>query len=144
MSNNAVFDFFYEQQYHAKEGLPAVFANSVDDVTPLHVASFILSILHQGIFSVSAFIVSVIYLSRFKEVSHITLHTCTWRPLFLTTLLIADKTWEDKPVGGAPRARQREGGFFFETTHGTKKLVDLRRTIFECVCQPYTSCSSWN
>ena len=56
------------------------------------------SILHQGIFSVSALVVSVIYLSRFKEVSHITLHSWTWRPLFLTCLLTADKMWEDKPV----------------------------------------------
>ncbi|CAK9035135.1 Cyclin-Y-like protein 2, partial [Durusdinium trenchii] len=58
-----------------------------------------------GIFSVSAFIVSVIYLSRFKESSRITLHACTWRPLFLTSLLLADKMWEDKPVRNSSLAK---------------------------------------
>jgi hypothetical protein len=47
----------------------------------------------------------VIYLSRFKESSHITLHACTWRPLFLTSLLLADKMWEDKPVRNSSLAK---------------------------------------
>ncbi|CAK0824240.1 unnamed protein product, partial [Prorocentrum cordatum] len=59
-----------------------------------------------GIFSVSAFIVSVIYLSRFKEISHITLHACTWRPLFLTSLLLADKMWVVAVTRGDGRGRR--------------------------------------
>merc|ERR1719456_738155 len=100
-----MFRLFCETQYHNKRDLSRLFSESVHDSSPLHVCSFILSILHQGIFSVSAFIVSVIYLSRFKESSHITLHACTWRPLFLTSLLLADKMWEDKPVRNSSLAK---------------------------------------
>lgn len=100
-----MFRLFFEVQYHNKPDLNRIFPESVHDCSPLHVCSFILSILHQGIFSVSAFIVSVIYLSRFKESSHITLHACTWRPLFLTSLLLADKMWEDKPVRNSSLAK---------------------------------------
>eukprot|EP00929_Paragymnodinium_shiwhaense_P052596 TRINITY_DN26346_c1_g1_i1.p1 TRINITY_DN26346_c1_g1~~TRINITY_DN26346_c1_g1_i1.p1 ORF type:complete len:897 (+),score=179.73 TRINITY_DN26346_c1_g1_i1:68-2692(+) len=106
MDGNAMFEYFFEVQYHGnKPDLNRIFPDSVHDSSPLHVASFILSILHQGIFSVSAFIVSIIYLSRFKESSRITLHACTWRPLFLTSLLLADKMWEDKPVRNSSLAK---------------------------------------
>jgi len=106
MEGNEMFRLFFELQYHEnKADLNRIFPESVHDASPLHVCSFILSILHQGIFSVSALIVSVIYLSRFKESSHITLHTCTWRPLFLTSLLLADKMWEDKPVRNSSLAK---------------------------------------
>jgi len=100
-----MFRLFFEVPYHNKPDLNRIFPDSVHDCSALHVCSFILSILHQGIFSVSAFIVSVIYLSRFKESSRITLHACTWRPLFLTSLLLADKMWEDKPVRNSSLAK---------------------------------------
>jgi len=105
MEGNKCFEVFFEPQYHVKQNLNRIFADSVHDSSPVHVSSFILSILHQGIFSVAAFIISVIYLSRFKEASQITLHSCTWRPLFLTTLLVADKVWEDKPVRNSSLAK---------------------------------------
>eukprot|EP00429_Kryptoperidinium_foliaceum_P049878 CAMPEP_0176110538 /NCGR_PEP_ID=MMETSP0120_2-20121206/55506_1 /TAXON_ID=160619 /ORGANISM="Kryptoperidinium foliaceum, Strain CCMP 1326" /LENGTH=713 /DNA_ID=CAMNT_0017444745 /DNA_START=3 /DNA_END=2141 /DNA_ORIENTATION=- len=105
MEGNYMFKHFFEVQYHNKADLNRIFPDSVHDCSPAHVCSFILSILHQGIFSVSAFIVSIIYLSRFKESSHITLHACTWRPLFLTALLLADKMWEDKPVRNSSLAK---------------------------------------
>merc|ERR1719343_1047348 len=105
MEGNQMFRVFFEVPYHNKPDLNRIFPDSVHDCSALHVCSFILSILHQGIFSVSAFIVSVIYLSRFKEISHITLHACTWRPLFLTSLLLADKMWEDKPVRNSSLAK---------------------------------------
>jgi len=105
MEGNQMFRLFFEVPYHNKPDLNRIFQDSVHDCSALHVCSFILSILHQGIFSVSAFIVSVIYLSRFKESSRITLHACTWRPLFLTSLLLADKMWEDKPVRNSSLAK---------------------------------------
>lgn len=106
MEGNQMFRLFFEVPYHKnKPDLNRIFPESVHDCSALHVCSFILSILHQGIFSVSAFIVSVIYLSRFKESSRITLHACTWRPLFLTSLLLADKMWEDKPVRNSSLAK---------------------------------------
>jgi len=100
-----MFKLFLELQYHDKPYLNSIFPESVHDASALHVCSFILSILHQGVFSVSAFIVSVIYLSRFKECSHISLHAVTWRPLFLVSLLLADKMWEDKPVRNSSLAK---------------------------------------
>merc|ERR1719331_3344062 len=107
MEGNAVFRLFYEVQYHHNKPQPVspVFLDSVHDTSTLHVCSFILSILHQGIFSVSALVVAVIYLSRFKESTHITLHATTWRPLFVAALLVADKVWEDKPVRNSSLAR---------------------------------------
>merc|ERR550532_834530 len=101
-----MFRIFFEVPYHHnKPDLNRIFPDSVHDCSALHVCSFILSILHQGIFSLSALIISVIYLSRFKESSHITFHACTWRPLFLTSLLLADKVWEDKPVRNSSLAK---------------------------------------
>mmetsp|Transcript_108743 Transcript_108743/g.249389 ORF Transcript_108743/g.249389 Transcript_108743/m.249389 type:complete len:562 (+) Transcript_108743:97-1782(+) len=105
MESNAAFGLFHEPQYHSKPNLNPIFPQSVNDASQLHICSFILSILHQGIFSVSALIVSVIYLSRFKEASHVSLHAVTWRPLFLTSLLLADKMWEDKPVRNSSLAK---------------------------------------
>ncbi|EER16009.1 hypothetical protein Pmar_PMAR003472 [Perkinsus marinus ATCC 50983] len=109
MKTNEMFQLFFEPQYYDKkasgEKVNSVFINSVSDPSAMHVSSFILSILHQGLFSVSAFIVSIIYLSRFKESSQISLHASTWRPLFLTSLLIADKMWEDKPVRNSSLAK---------------------------------------
>ena len=94
-----MFRIFVEVPYqNNKADLNRIFPDSVHDCSALHVASFILSVLHQGNVSVCAFIVSVIYLSRFKESSHITMHACTWRPLFLTSLLLAEKMWEDESV----------------------------------------------
>ncbi|KAF4664117.1 hypothetical protein FOL47_005282 [Perkinsus chesapeaki] len=80
MKTNDMFQLFYEPQYYDRKPpgeLNAVFINSVSDPSAVHVSSFILSILHQGLFSVSAFIVSIIYLSRFKEATQISLHAST-------------------------------------------------------------------
>jgi len=68
MSGNDSFRLFCETQYHFKKELDQICPDSVHDSSPMHVCSFILSILHQGIFSVTAFIISIIYLSRFKEI----------------------------------------------------------------------------
>merc|ERR1719321_2030485 len=143
MEGNVVFRLFYEVQYQqSKSLLDPVFSASVHDASALHICSFILSILHQGIFSVSAFIVSVIYLSRFKEASHITLHACTWRPLFITALLIADKMWEDKPVRNSSLAKlfpvlsnlelnRMENRFL----HGIKFNVLVKPDLFCSFCE---------
>merc|ERR1719174_376330 len=143
MEGNVVFRLFYEVQYQqTKSLLDPVFSASVHDASALHICSFILSILHQGIFSVSAFIVSVIYLLRFKEASHITLHACTWRPLFITALLIADKMWEDKPVRNSSLAKlfpalsnlelnRMENRFL----HGIKFNVLVKPDLFCSFCE---------
>mmetsp|Transcript_121223 Transcript_121223/g.343032 ORF Transcript_121223/g.343032 Transcript_121223/m.343032 type:complete len:503 (+) Transcript_121223:154-1662(+) len=157
MEGNQMFRLFFEVEYHKnKPDLNKIFPDSVHDCSPLHVCSFILSILHQGIFSVSAFIVSVIYLSRFKESSHITLHACTWRPLFLTSLLLADKMWEDKPVRNSSLAKlfpvltntelnRMESEFLVEIRFNVLVKPDLfcsfcEKLLAEQVHQEITSC----
>eukprot|EP00397_Hematodinium_sp_SG-2012_P011918 GEMP01012070.1.p1 GENE.GEMP01012070.1~~GEMP01012070.1.p1 ORF type:complete len:643 (+),score=129.59 GEMP01012070.1:161-2089(+) len=139
MAGNKSFRIFYEKQYHHKLDLNKIFADSVHDSSPLHVSSFILSILHQGIFSVASFVISVIYLSRFKEASQITLHTSTWRPLFVTTLLIADKMWEDKPVRNSSLVK-----LFPVLTNTELNLMEsnlLLQTQFNTVIKPDLFCS---
>ncbi len=54
--------------------------------------------MHQGLFSVTSLVIAIIYLSRFKEATRVSLHTYTWRLLFLTALLVADKANEDRPI----------------------------------------------
>lgn len=139
MEGNQTFRMFFEGQYHNKPNLNRSFCDSVHDCSPLHVCSFILGILHQGIFSVSAMIVSVIYLSRFKEVSHITLHACTWRPLFLTSLLLADKMWEDKPMRNSSLAK-----LFPVVTNVELNRMEhrfLKETRFNVLVKPDLFCS---
>lgn len=99
MENNEMFKLFFEEQYHrTKVDLARQFQESSRDCSVPHVVSFILSILHQGRFSVPECIISMFYLSRFRKRSKISLHAGVWRPLFLTALLIADKVWQDNPV----------------------------------------------
>merc|ERR1719240_2595958 len=99
MKGNHLFMLFCEHNYQRdKHYVDTVSAEHIQDCSVSSVCSFMLNILQHGIFSVVVVIVSVIYLGRFKEKSNITLHECTWRPLFITSLLIADKMWEDKPI----------------------------------------------
>merc|ERR1719271_1865597 len=99
MESNEMFRLFTEEQYQrTKPELAQSFRDTVCDRSVPHVSSFILSVLHQGRFSVTECIISMFYLSRFKQSSKITLHAAIWRPLFLTALLVSDKVWQDMPV----------------------------------------------
>jgi hypothetical protein len=90
----------YRRIYHARRHgmVDSILIDSVYETTETHVSAFIVSILHQGIFSVTSLIVAIIYLSRFKDATKVSLHTYSWRLLFLTALLVADKATEDKPI----------------------------------------------
>ena len=105
MGKNPVFTLFDERRYHYKLGGSCVLVDSLYETTEIHVAAFILSILHQGMFSTSSIVCSLVLLSRFKEVSRVSLHTYTWRLLFLTSLLIVDKCTEEKPIRNASLSR---------------------------------------
>jgi len=101
MPNSDTFKAFQESQYHQnKAPNPYLdpFTKTLQDSSAGHVTEFILMMLHRGYFDVSEFIVSVVYLIRFKERTGIPLHVSAWRPLFITSLLLADKMWEDKSV----------------------------------------------
>lgn len=95
------------REYHHSKGrvVDPILIESVYETTEIHIATFILAILHQGLFSVTSLIVGIIYLSRFKEVTRVSLHSYTWRLLFLTALLIADKANEDRPIKNGSLAR---------------------------------------
>lgn len=100
MSENDIFQLFDERSYHVrrKGRVDSVLIDSVYETTETHVSTLILSILHQGLFSVTSLIIAIIYLSRLKEATRVSLHTYSWRLLFLTSLLVADKANEDKPI----------------------------------------------
>ena len=98
MRSNSAFAMFSERRYHDKQDINGIFRESLEDASVVHVASFILSLMHQGLFGVHTFVAAIIYLSRFKEATEVSLHRMNWRPLFVIALLVADKSWEDRPV----------------------------------------------
>jgi len=101
MPNFDTFLVFQEEQYHKnKPPNPFLepFTATQHTSTPEHVTEFILMMLHRGYFDVAEFIISVIYITRFKEKTGLPLHISMWKPLFITALLLADKMWEDKSV----------------------------------------------
>lgn len=100
-NSSPVFLLFHEEQYHKNldgQASQVSARQSLRDGSPKQIAGFILDVLRQGNFFPAEFLISVYYIARFKEKTEITLHLNTWRPLFLTALLIADKMWEDRPV----------------------------------------------
>jgi len=101
MEGNVMFWLFNEERYlENKEDSQIVSSlrGTLRDHCARNVASFILGILHRGRFGVCEFMISVLYLAKFKEKTLVSLHDSNWRPLFLTALLLADKMWEDRPV----------------------------------------------
>lgn len=100
MAGNDVFGLFDERRYHAglRGKVDPVFLDSVYETSEVHIATFVLSVLKEGLFSVRTLVIAVIYLSRFKEVTKVLVHTFSWRLLFLVALLVADKANEDKPI----------------------------------------------
>ena len=100
MSGNEVFDLFDERRYHVglRGKVDQVFLDSVYETSEVHVATFIMSIMEEGLFDVKCLVASIIYLSRFKEVTKVLVHTFSWRLLFVVSLLVADKANEDKPI----------------------------------------------
>ncbi|CAE8720813.1 unnamed protein product, partial [Polarella glacialis] len=63
---------------------------------PKQVAEFVLTIMDTGYFEVSELIVCLIYLKRLE--TSLPIHALSWRKMFLTALLLADKFLMDKPV----------------------------------------------
>jgi hypothetical protein len=100
MANNEDFSMFDERMYHntVRGKVNQVLIESVFDVSEAHVSTFIITILQEGLFSVRSFVLAIIYMSRFKEVTKISLHTYSWRLLFITSLLVADKAYDDRPI----------------------------------------------
>ena len=100
MSGNDVFDLFDERRYHVglKGRVDQVFLDSLYETSEVHVATFIMSIMEEGLFDVKSLVAAIIYLSRFKEVTKVLVHKYSWRLLFVVALLVADKANEDKPI----------------------------------------------
>lgn len=61
-------------------------------------AKWVLQLLHEADFSMQCFYISVMYLKLIEQTKKITIHPRNWKRLFTTSLLIADKMWEDKPA----------------------------------------------
>lgn len=112
--------------------------------TDIHtVSSFMLQVLHQGVFSISTLVVCVIYMARLKGVTDFPLHKYTWRPLLMMALLLADKVYEDKPVKNksllklfpimtAEQFAQLEHTFVKKLTW---KHIIVKPSVFERMCR---------
>lgn len=107
MSNNETFQLFREDRYRQRlmeeRGYPlhggALPANVQPcGKSPGEVAIFVLDILSSGKFSVAACVHAVFYISHLKETTSVSLHILSWRLLFFTSLLLADKWMEDTPI----------------------------------------------
>ncbi|EEA06933.1 uncharacterized protein CMU_033180 [Cryptosporidium muris RN66] len=57
---------------------------------------FVLNILYIGRFNVASFVMSIINIKQFCEFTGIPLCQYTWRPIFITSLILSDKMWDDK------------------------------------------------
>jgi len=55
-----------------------------------------LKVLDQGDFDLVEFIVSIMYMEKFIRGSHMTLHICMWRGIFISCLQVARKMLRDK------------------------------------------------
>jgi len=97
MATNKYYQLFDEFRY--SERTDGIYARTSIEDTSLHgVAGFILEVLQRGSFSPLDFVMSLFYFSEVLQKAELELHSNIWRLLFVTTLLLADKTWEDKSV----------------------------------------------
>merc|ERR1719487_2496017 len=99
MEGNLKFRLFREDIYHGNlDNLDSQLADrlkrELKDGSARGVTNFILDFLHQGLFSVSSYLVSLFYLSKFNAKTEIQMHASVWRPLCIISLLLADKMWE--------------------------------------------------
>lgn len=96
-------DAFSEERRYGgkKQDMVQLYSNSRLDCSPMAVANFVVDILSRGSFDVAVFLFSIIYLEELTRRTAVTLHCDFCRPLFVTVLTIADKTWEDLSVTSA-------------------------------------------
>ncbi|EAK90589.1 cyclin [Cryptosporidium parvum Iowa II] len=66
---------------------------------------FVLSVLHLGGFNVSSFVLSVINMVKFVEKIKIPICQHNWRPIFITSLILSDKLWDDSCAKSGDLAR---------------------------------------
>jgi len=92
---------FYECDHYEEEEFDEPLISMKESVhvsTPDKVCEFVLRVLHEGAFSVAELVICIIYLRNFRQSTQVIFRPCTWRPLFVTALLLADKMWQDKPM----------------------------------------------
>ncbi|KAH8582712.1 cyclin [Cryptosporidium sp. chipmunk genotype I] len=66
---------------------------------------FVLSVLHLGGFNVSSFVLSVINMAKLVESIKIPICQHNWRPIFITSLILSDKLWDDSCAKSGDLAR---------------------------------------
>jgi len=97
MATNAYYQLFNEFKYNErKEGIYS--RANVEDTSLQAVAGFILEVLQRGNFSPLDFVMSLFYYSEALGRAELSVHCNVWRLLFVATLLLADKMWEDRCV----------------------------------------------
>jgi len=95
--NSLYYRLFDEFRYdERKDGIFA--RKNIEDTSLQAVATFILEVLQRGSFSPLDFVMGLFYYSQVLAKAQLEAQCNIWRLIFVTTLLLADKMWEDKSV----------------------------------------------
>eukprot|EP00743_Colponemidia_sp_Colp-15_P008703 GILK01009478.1.p1 GENE.GILK01009478.1~~GILK01009478.1.p1 ORF type:complete len:239 (-),score=39.44 GILK01009478.1:307-1023(-) len=92
------FSIFNEENYFAGKEykLPRLFLSMLKrQATANDVYLFIKGFYVTAKFSPVCVLISLIYINRFVVTSKLPLHRLTWRPIVITSILIAQKMWDD-------------------------------------------------
>jgi len=99
------------------------------DASASFVSEFIIQILQKGAYEVVNFVMGVYYMAKFKGATRVPLHSQTWRNLFITSLVISDKMWEDVPAKNSNVVK------FFGQEQGLdkKRLASMEHKFLEAL-----------
>lgn len=98
---------------------------SIFDV-PRH-ATWMLKMTQRCCFSLTSFMGGLIYLERLRQRGKITLFESTWRSLWVASMIISEKWWEDNYI---------HPGHILNTygsTHRSREFLDMQMRLFEAM-----------
>jgi len=101
VQQNNLVDSFNEEKYCQAD--PVKFKDSVKSLlfkrpTVEEICDFVELLQTCGRFQSECLIISLIYISRFKCLTGTPLLVTNWRPLLISSIMIADNVWENKTV----------------------------------------------
>jgi hypothetical protein len=97
---DAEYPYFDERFYWAEQGAPCQSAEA-PPTTVDQIASFIAGCVQRAAFSCEDLVIALVLFNRFVcfATHPIKPHAYTWKLLFLSSLLVAQKLWDDDSVG---------------------------------------------
>jgi len=101
---NGLADSFNEEKYCHED--PAKFKEAVKSLlfrrpSVEEICEFVELLQTCGRFQSECLIIALIYLNRFKCITGTSLLLTNWRPLLISSIMVADKVWESKNVSHA-------------------------------------------